>query len=64
MDDSIQPNSPVGRSYHNALEVFSRLQRRIEYTNRVYLGTLKALQKAPVDMPPGLSRRPPNPHLP
>ncbi|HXB72697.1 MAG TPA: hypothetical protein VNY05_30960, partial [Candidatus Acidoferrales bacterium] len=44
MDDSIQNNSPLGHSYQNALEAFSRLQRRIEYTNRMYLRTLKALQ--------------------
>jgi hypothetical protein len=43
-DLSIQHNSPVGHSYQNALEAFSRLQRRIEYTNRMYLRTLKALQ--------------------
>jgi len=44
MDDSIQNNSPLGHDYQNALEAFSRLQRRIEYTNRMYLRTLKALQ--------------------
>ena len=43
-DLSIQHNAPVGHSYQNALEAFSRLQRRIEYTNRMYLRTLKALQ--------------------
>ncbi|HXB66914.1 MAG TPA: hypothetical protein VNY05_01620 [Candidatus Acidoferrales bacterium] len=60
MDDSIQNNCPVGHSYQNALEAFSRLQRRIEYTNRMYLRTLKALQdlqKAPIEQasacPPG-----------
>jgi hypothetical protein len=43
-DLSIQHNSPIGHSYQNALEAFSRLQRRIEYTNRMYLRTFKALQ--------------------
>src|SRR6185295_14065596 len=40
------------RSYLNALEAFSRIQRRIESTNRMFLRTLKALQdlqKVPVD---------------
>jgi hypothetical protein len=56
MDDSIQNNSPLGHSYQNALEAFSRLQRRIEYTNRMYLRTLKALQdlQKPVAQAPGL----------
>ena len=56
MDDSIQNNSPLGHSYQNALEAFSRLQRRIEYTNRMYLRTLKALQdlQKPVGRAPNL----------
>jgi hypothetical protein len=56
IDASIQHNSPVGQSYQNALEAFSRLQRRIESTNRMYLRTLKALQdlqKAPWSPPVG-----------
>ena len=43
-DASFQHKSPLGRSYLNALDAFSRLQRRIESTNRMYLRTLKALQ--------------------
>jgi hypothetical protein len=43
-DASFQHKSPLARSYLNALDAFSRLQRRIESTNRMYLRTLKALQ--------------------
>jgi hypothetical protein len=43
LDESIQHNSPLGHSYQNALEAFSRLQRRIECTNRMYLRNLAAL---------------------
>jgi len=44
LDESIQHNSPLGHSYQNALEAFSRLQRRIECTNRMYLRNLAVLQ--------------------
>jgi hypothetical protein len=43
-DPAFQHPSPLGRGYLNALEAFSRLQRRIESTNRMFLRTLKALQ--------------------
>ena len=44
IDASIQHNSPLGHAFHAALDPFSRLQRRIDATNRMYLRTLKALQ--------------------
>jgi hypothetical protein len=44
LDECIQHNSPLGHSYQNALEAFSRLQRRIECTNRMYLRNLAVLQ--------------------
>ena len=44
LDASIQHNSPLGHAFHAALDPFSRLQRRIDATNRMYLRTLKALQ--------------------
>ena len=44
IDISIQHNSPLGHSYQDALEPFTRIQRRIDGTNRMFLRTLKALQ--------------------
>src|SRR5712692_5973763 len=44
IDASIQHNSPLGHAFHDALDPFTRIQRRIEGTNRMYLRTLKALQ--------------------
>jgi len=44
LDASIQHNSPLGHAFHEALDPFSRIQRRIDATNRMYLRTLKALQ--------------------
>ena len=44
LDASIQHNSPLGHAFHAALDPFSRIQRRIDGTNRMYLRTLKALQ--------------------
>jgi hypothetical protein len=44
IDESIQHNSPLGHAYQDALEPFTRLQRRIDGTNRMYLRTLQALQ--------------------
>jgi len=44
LDASIQHNSPLGHSYQDALEPFTRIQRRIDSTNRMFLRTLKALQ--------------------
>ena len=64
MDDSIQHNSPLGHAYHDALDDFNRIQRRIDSTNRLYLRTLKvlqdlqALQSAQCDRPGGLSPEP------
>ena len=43
-DPNFQHASPLGRSYLNALEAFSRIQRRIESTNRMFLRTLQALK--------------------
>jgi hypothetical protein len=45
IDASIQHNSPLGHAFHAALDPFTRIQRRIEGTNRMYLRTLKALQE-------------------
>jgi hypothetical protein len=44
IDESIQHNSPLGHAFQDALEAFSRMQRRIECTNRMYLRTLALLQ--------------------
>src|SRR5713101_2210307 len=44
IDTSIQHNSPLGHAYQDALDPFSRIHRRIDATNRMYLRTLKALQ--------------------
>jgi hypothetical protein len=44
VDASIQHNSPLGHAFHAALDPFSRIQRRIDGTNRMYLRTLKVLQ--------------------
>jgi hypothetical protein len=44
LDASIQHNSPLGHSFHDALDPFTRIQRRIDATNRMYLRTLKVLQ--------------------
>src|SRR6266481_4932072 len=45
IDASIQHNSPLGHAYQDALDPFTRIQRRIDSTNRMYLRTLKALQE-------------------
>src|SRR5882672_10121947 len=59
LDAQIQHRSPLGHAYQDALDPFSRLHRRIDSTNRMFLRTLKALQDlqaaaaaAPVDPPP------------
>ena len=44
IDAAIQHNSPLGHAYQDALDPFSRLQRRVDSNNRMYLRTLKALQ--------------------
>jgi hypothetical protein len=44
LDASIQHNSPLGHAYQDALDPFSRVQRHIDATNRLYLRTLKTLQ--------------------
>src|SRR5213082_377906 len=44
VDASVQHNSPLGHSFQEALDPFTRLQRRIDGTNRMFLRTLKALQ--------------------
>ncbi|HXI42090.1 MAG TPA: hypothetical protein VNH18_00995 [Bryobacteraceae bacterium] len=44
LDAQIQHNSPLGHAYQDALEPFSRLHRRIDGANRMFLRTLKALQ--------------------
>ena len=44
LDTSIQHNSPLGHAYQGALGPFSRLNRRIDAANRMFLRTLKALQ--------------------
>jgi hypothetical protein len=45
IDASIQHNSPLGHSFCDALDPFTRIQPRIDATNRMYLRTLKALQE-------------------
>jgi hypothetical protein len=44
LDASIRHNSPLGHAYQDALDPFTRIHRRIDSTNRMYLRTLKALQ--------------------
>jgi hypothetical protein len=44
IDASTQHNSSLGHAYQYALDPFSRLHRRIDATNRMFLRTLKALQ--------------------
>src|SRR3984893_388885 len=64
IDESIQHNHPLGQAYHGALDAFTRIQRRIDGTNRLYLRTLKALrdlQSAQWDRPGGLSPEPVKP---
>ena len=54
IDESIQHNSPLGHSFQDALDPFTRIQRRIDGTNRMYLRTLKVLQDlqaAPASQP-------------
>ena len=43
-DPNFQHSAPLARSYLNALDAFSRIQRRIESANRMFLRTLKALE--------------------
>ena len=55
LDASIQHNSPIGHAFQDALDPFSRIQRRIDATNRMFLRTLKALndlQSAAASQPP------------
>src|SRR5262245_47976353 len=42
-DPNFHHSAPLGQCYQNALEAFSRVQCRIESTNRMFLRTLKAL---------------------
>src|SRR5438552_14212507 len=44
VDPTIQRNSPLGHAFHAALDPFTRIQRRIDATNRMFLRTLKSLQ--------------------
>jgi len=44
LDVQIQHRSPLGHAYQDALDPFTRLHRRIDATNRMFLRTLKALQ--------------------
>ena len=44
IDASIQHNSPLGHAYQDALDPLTRIQRRIDSANRMYLRTLKVLQ--------------------
>src|SRR5207253_758875 len=43
-DDSFQHTGPLGQAYQDALDAFNRIQRRVDFTNRLYLRTLKVLQ--------------------
>src|SRR6476660_8185170 len=60
IDASVQHNSPLGHAYQDALDPFSRIQRRIDSTNRMFLRTLRALQdlQATPDTP---ASEPPSP---
>jgi hypothetical protein len=60
VDASFQHNSPLGHAYQDALEAFTRLQRRIESTSRMYLRTLKTLQDLQAEAPAPVSE-PPSP---
>jgi hypothetical protein len=42
-DPSYRHNSPLGHAYQNGIDPFTRIQRRIDATNRMYLRTLKVL---------------------
>jgi hypothetical protein len=71
IDASIQHNSPLGHAFQDALDPFTRLQRRIDATNRMYLRTLKALQDLqaaaaaePEPLSPSPKPRFPNRHPP
>ena len=70
LDASIQHNSPLGHAFQAALDPFSRIQRRIEGTNRMYLRTLKASRtsgpprRSPSSRSPHLTPRFPNRHPP
>lgn len=44
LKNSTHHNSPLGHAYLNTLDSVSRIQRRIDSTNRLYLRTLKTLQ--------------------
>ena len=44
LDTSIQHRSPIGHAYQDAIDPFTRIQRRIDATNRMFLRTLEALQ--------------------
>src|SRR5580765_3115578 len=67
IDASIQHHSPLGHVYQDALDPFTRIQRRIDSTNRMFLRTLKALQDlqaAPTEqasMPPTTFSEPASP---
>jgi hypothetical protein len=61
-DPSYRHNSPLAQCYQAALDPFTRLQRRIDATNRMYLRTLKALQDLQATAPaeqPSQSAEPP-----
>src|SRR2546425_8570431 len=59
VDPAIQHNSPLGHAFHAALDPFTRLQRRIDSTNRMFLRTLKALQELQVAAASKLASRTP-----
>src|SRR5258708_1951743 len=58
IDAPIHHRPPHGHAYQDALDPFSRIQRRIDATNRMFLRTLKALHDlqaepaSPVSEPP------------
>jgi hypothetical protein len=61
VNPTIQRNSPLGHAYHAALDPFTRIQRRIDATNRMFLRTLKALQDLQA-APPEQASKPANQH--
>src|SRR5690242_8905852 len=60
LDAQIQHRSPLGHAFQDALDPFSRLHRRIDSTNRMFLRTLKALQDLQAAAPAAQPAAPPS----
>jgi hypothetical protein len=57
-DPSYRHNSPLAQCYQAALDPFTRIQRRMDATNRMYLRTLKVLQDLQAAAPPEQANEP------